>query len=86
MAPHDPVSGLPSPRAGRPAGQAAIVTDHDGPPGLFPGGHANWRMPRSEWVHLVYLANLLWQPFFNPERSWIDWAIVGAWEWRWSTG
>ncbi len=33
-------------------------------------------MPRSEWIHLVYLANLLWQPIFSPDRSWVGIAIV----------
>lgn len=37
-----------------------------------------WRswMPGSEWLHLVYLANLLWQPIFNPGRTWLSWVIV----------
>lgn len=36
---------------------------------------SSW-MPRSEYLHLVYLANLLWQPIFDPGRSWVDWAVV----------
>lgn len=41
------------------------------------GPMSSW-MPRSEYVPLVYLANLLWQPFFDPDSSWQDWAVVAA--------
>lgn len=43
-----------------------------------PGVRAEWRqnLPAGEFVHLVYLANLLWQPLFNPQRNWVSWVIV----------
>ncbi|WP_190823522.1 sensor histidine kinase [Saccharopolyspora pogona] len=31
----------------------------------------------SRWVHLVYLANLLWSPVFEPASTWVDWVLVG---------
>ena len=34
--------------------------------------------PRGELVHLVWVANLLWQPVFDPTASWGDWTVVGV--------
>ena len=33
-------------------------------------------MPAGEYVHLLYLFNLLWQPLFDDTATWVDWAIV----------
>lgn len=33
-------------------------------------------MPAGEYAQLAYLANLLWQPFFDESSTWVDWAIV----------
>jgi two-component system sensor histidine kinase DesK len=33
-------------------------------------------MPAGEYIHLVYLTNLLWQPFFDDTASGFDWAVV----------
>ncbi len=35
-------------------------------------------MPAHEYVHLVYLGNLLWQPFSDPTTTWVDWLVVVA--------
>ena len=35
-------------------------------------------MPAGQYVHLVYLANLLWQPLFDESSTWADWAVVAA--------
>lgn len=32
--------------------------------------------PRQAILYLFYLANLLWQPVFNLDRTWVDWAVV----------
>ncbi|MBY5163692.1 sensor histidine kinase [Salsipaludibacter albus] len=33
-------------------------------------------MPAGEYVHLLYLFNLLWQPFFDESADWVDWLVV----------
>lgn len=33
-------------------------------------------MPRRQLLHLAYLSNLLWQPAFDLDRTWVDWAVV----------
>ncbi|MGP4021565.1 sensor histidine kinase [Saccharopolyspora sp. 5N708] len=32
----------------------------------------------TRWVHLVYLANLLWSPVFDPGSTWLDWLLVAG--------
>ncbi|MEV6228639.1 sensor histidine kinase [Saccharopolyspora shandongensis] len=32
----------------------------------------------ARWIHLVYLANLLWGPAFDPRSTWVDWALAFA--------
>lgn len=31
-----------------------------------------------QWLYLLYLANLAWQPLFDPTASWVDWAIAAG--------
>src|SRR5690606_23156439 len=50
--------------------------------GPSPPGDGRLRLPswppRSELIHLIHLLHLLWQPLFDPMRSWVDWALLGA--------
>ena len=32
----------------------------------------------GQLVYLIYLANMAWQPWFDPTASWVDWALVAG--------
>lgn len=36
------------------------------------------KVPGTNWWYLVYLANLGWQPWFDPGADWRDWAVVAG--------